>query len=94
MMILGLVYAPEGSDLAEGFYGRLLAASAIVDLTLSVVVAVMHRLYLQQHPELVVKQPAEAHRGARPILIILLFFFLMIPLLQLVLGVVFWALSK
>jgi uncharacterized membrane protein len=93
-MLLGLVYAPSGTHLAEGFYGRLLAASAIVDVTLSVIVAVMHRLYLQQHPELLLKEPAQAHRGIRPLLIVLLFVFVAIPLLQMVLGVIFFALNK
>ena len=51
-LILGAVYAPNGDELLKGFYGRLLATSAIVDVTLSIVIAGMHRLYIQKHPEL------------------------------------------
>ncbi|QQS18785.1 hypothetical protein IPL68_01810 [Candidatus Saccharibacteria bacterium] len=55
-LILGVVYAPDGSSILSGFYGRLLAASAIVDVTLSIVVIGMYRLYIQKHPELEEKQ--------------------------------------
>lgn len=85
-MILGVVYATNGSDLLQGFYGRLLAASAIVDVTLSVIVAGMHRLYLQQHPEITVNQPARAHSGSRILIVLLLFFFVVLPMLQLAVG--------
>lgn len=86
-MILGLVYLPDRIDLISGFYGRALAASAIIDVTLSVVVAVMHRLYLQQHP----KKQDEAHRsgansGVRIILVLLLFLFIIWPLSRIFFG--------
>ncbi len=85
-MILGLVYLPDGSTLISGFYGRLLAASAIVDVTLSVIVAGMHRLHLQQHPELVAQQPTRSHSGSRILIVLLLFFFVVLPMLQFLLG--------
>lgn len=85
-MILGLVYSSDSSTLLGNFYGRLLAASAIVDVTLSVIVAGMHRLYLQQHPEVSLAQPARAHGGSRILIVILLFFFVILPLLQFSIG--------
>jgi hypothetical protein len=88
-MILGLVYASDSSSLLGSFYGRLLAASAIVDVTLSVIVAVMHRLHLQQHPEIAASKPGGAHSGSRVVLIVLLFFFVILPLLQLAVGFLF-----
>ena len=89
LMILGLVYLPERLDLLSRFYGRLLAASAIVDVTLSVIVAVMQRLYVQQHPQLQKKQPVQAHGATRLIVALLLFFFVIIPMLRIFFGL-FW----
>jgi hypothetical protein len=86
-LILGVVYAPDASSLLSGFYGRLLAASAVVDVTLSVIVAVMYRLYLQQHPELVAAKPARSHSAVRIVLAVLFFFFFVLPLLFALLGV-------
>lgn len=56
MLIIGLIYLEEDGHLLSGFYGRLIAASLVVDVTLSIIVTVMHRLYLQKHPELSVKK--------------------------------------
>ncbi|HVS58666.1 MAG TPA: hypothetical protein VHD60_02925 [Candidatus Saccharimonadales bacterium] len=81
LMLLGDLYVHDPAALLSGFYGRLLAASAVVDVTLSVIVAVMYRLYLQQHPELVVEKPARAHSALRIILAVLFFFFFVAPLL-------------
>jgi hypothetical protein len=86
LLILGAVYAPSSSDLLSGFYGRMLAASAVVDVTLSVIVAVMYRLYLQQHPELLVEKPSRAHSALHIILAVLFFFFIVVPLLFFLLG--------
>jgi hypothetical protein len=86
LMIVGVVYAHDGQALLSGFYGRLLAASAIVDVTLSMIVAVMYRLYLQQHPELVAEKPVRARSVIRIILTVLFFIFVVPPLLLLVVG--------
>ena len=51
MMVIGLAWSGD-MDLLSGFYGRLLAASAIVDVTLSIVTMVLFKLYLQKNPEL------------------------------------------
>lgn len=83
-LILGLMYLPDGDKLLGQFYGRLLAASAIVDATLSVVVAVMYRLYVQAHPELQKKHPVQKF-GAGRIILIIFFFFVIWPLLRWVL---------
>lgn len=86
-MILGLVYSPDGSDLISGFYGRALAASAIIDVTLSVVVAVMYRLYLQQHPKEQSKaHPSGAGSVVRVIFVLLFFFLVILPLSRMFFG--------
>ena len=86
-LILGLVYSPDRVDLISGFYGRALAASAIIDVTLGIIIAVMHRLYLQQHP---VKQApgvvTPASSGTRIVLVLLFFFFVLWPLSRLFFG--------
>lgn len=85
-MVLGLVYSPDRVELISGFYGRALAASAIIDVTLSVIVAVMHRLYLQQHPQEQKEQPSHTGSGVRIVLIVLFFFFIIWPLSRLFFG--------
>lgn len=85
-MILGLVYSPDRVELISGFYGRALAASAIIDVTLSVIIAVMHRLYLQQHPQKQKEQPSHAGSGVRIVLIVLFFFFIIWPLGRMFFG--------
>lgn len=85
-LILGVVYTSDSHGLLSGFYGRLLAASAVVDVTLSIIVAVMYRLYLQQHPELVEDKPSRVHSALRVVLAALFFFIVVLPLLFLMLG--------
>lgn len=86
LMILVLVYSPDRAELISGFYGRALAAAAIIDVTLSVIVAVMHRLYLQQHPQEQQLKPAQASSGVRIVLILLFFFFIIWPVSRLFFG--------
>lgn len=88
-MLLGAVYVPTAWNILDGFYGRLVAALAIIDVTLSIVIAVLHRLYLQKHPELSVKatsanygNPSAIGSGGRIIVAILLFVFVIMPLLS------------
>lgn len=82
LLILGLIYAPYELNLLGGFYGRLLAAAAIVDVTISVVVAVLHRLYIQKHPEMQrTEQVKHGGSGGRIIVAILLFIFIIWPLM-------------
>lgn len=50
LLLLPLVWI--GGTQFEGFYYRLLAASAVVDATLTILAIILHRLYLQKNPEL------------------------------------------
>ena len=50
VLLLPLVWA-SGADFPD-FYYRLLAATAIVDATLTILAVILHKLYLQKHPEL------------------------------------------
>jgi hypothetical protein len=84
-LILGAVYLPHGWDVLSGFYGRALAAAAIVDVTLSILIAVMHRLYVQKHPQLVDKAQ-QNHSVARIIVAILLAVFVGWPLIAFTLS--------
>lgn len=49
-LILPVVWVGADADLPDAYY-RLLAASAIVDVTLTILAVILHRLYLQKHPE-------------------------------------------
>lgn len=49
--LLPILWAPTGTEF-PGFYYRLLAAAAIVDATLTILAVILHKLYLQKHPEL------------------------------------------
>jgi hypothetical protein len=53
LMLLPIIFV--GSSGLDPFYFRLLAASAIIDGTLSLTAAILHKLYIQKHPE--VKDP-------------------------------------
>lgn len=86
MLILGVVYVDNSWSILNGLYGRILGAAAIIDVTLSMVVAVMHRLHLQKHPELREVQGQNSHTGGRIIVAILLFVFLIWPLLSLIVS--------
>lgn len=70
LLVTGLIYIEDSYQLLSGFYGRLLAATFVVDVTLSIVVAVMHRLYMQKHPELVRTEEASKHPAGRIALIV------------------------
>ena len=59
MMIL-LTLMPDLTLMLGGFFVRLMAAMVVVDVTLSIVIAVMRRLYFQQHPE---RRMQAARRG-------------------------------
>jgi hypothetical protein len=50
LLLLPIVWSPD-TDFA-GFYYRLLAASGIVDATLTILAVIFHRLYLQKHPRI------------------------------------------
>ncbi len=53
-MLSLVIFYPDPSDLSDFFY-RLLAAVGIVDATLTMTAIIMHKLYLQKHPELTVE---------------------------------------
>lgn len=86
-LLLGVIYPDNGFEILNGFYGRLLAATAIVNVTLTTVVAVMQHLYLQKHPELKTSVPRRVSLG-KLIVIILLVLFLGGPILS---GLFLWA---
>lgn len=50
-MLFIVIFAESTSDLGE-FYYRLLAAFGIIDASMTISAAIMHKLYLQKHPEL------------------------------------------
>lgn len=49
LLIIPLIWLPS-TDFA-GFYYRLLAACGIIDATLTILAVILHRLYIQKHPE-------------------------------------------
>ncbi|HEY5442200.1 MAG TPA: hypothetical protein VIJ68_01540 [Candidatus Saccharimonadales bacterium] len=51
ILLLPILWAASGSTFPD-FYYRLLAATAIVDATLTILAVILHKLYLQKHPGL------------------------------------------
>ena len=91
-MLLVLIYGENAGQLLSGFFGRALAASAIIDVTLSVVLAVRARLYMQKFPEL---RERYAPKGggspvARVIVILLVLIFVIPMILQAVATMMFY----
>lgn len=79
LLVLGATYSDNAWDMLSGFYGRLLAAAVIIDVTLTTIVAVILHLYLQQHPEL---RPKAAHRiSVGRIVIIVLVCIFVVPMI-------------
>jgi len=80
-----LLYAIwAGTDVLAGFTGRLLAAAAIVDATLSIIAAVLFKLHAQKDPELAQQfNGAGRSSSAKVIIAILLFIFVVWPVIQL-----------
>ena len=52
-MLIPVIFAGSNVKFVSPFYYRLLAAVGIVDATLTMVVVILHKLYLQKHPEIV-----------------------------------------
>jgi len=49
LMLMPVVWAPD-TQLADVYY-RILAAAGIVDATLTILAVILHKMYLQKHPE-------------------------------------------
>lgn len=103
------IISPPEWRLWDGFVGRLIAASVVINVTLSMVITVMHYLYLQQHPDKARPIPARDSSTGQPlaptaqaskpmspwiiVLIVIAAVLLLPSLLFGVLGLVFGALS-
>lgn len=78
LMLWAVIFVSDPSDLGEFFY-RLLAAAGIVDATLTITAIIMHKLYMQKHPELAA-QAAQATSAQsknfwkNPLVVLLLIF--------------------
>lgn len=81
ILLLYAIWA--GTDVLSGFTGRLLAAAAIIDATLSIIAAVLFKLHAQKDPELAqqLKGPARS-ASTKVIIAILLFIFVVWPVIQ------------
>jgi len=49
LMLMPVIFLADNSDLGS-FYYRVLAASGIIDATLTLIAVIMHNLYIQKHP--------------------------------------------
>lgn len=77
-MLSVIIFSSSPSDLGEFFY-RLLAASGIVDATITITAVIMHKMYLQKHPELAARgAQSDAARSKNfwknPLVVLLLIF--------------------
>lgn len=77
VMLFVVIFSNNRSDLGE-FYYRLLAALGIIDATMTITAVIMHKLYVQKHPDLAVVS-AETTANTRnfwknPLVVILMIF--------------------
>ncbi len=81
ILLLYAIWA--GTEVLSGFTGRLLAAAAIIDATLSIIAAVLFKLHAQKDPELAqqLKGPTRS-ASTKVIIAILLFIFVVWPVIQ------------
>lgn len=73
-----IIIFSDASELLGAFYYRFLAAAGIVDATLTLTAIILHKLYLQKHPELVdeaeKKNPGASNFWRNPIVVLVLIF--------------------
>jgi hypothetical protein len=58
VMLIVAIFSADSTDLGEFFY-RVLAACGIIDATLTITAIILHKMYLQKHPHLVLKDTQE-----------------------------------
>lgn len=78
IMLTFLIFYPERSDLNPFFY-RLLAALGIIDATATITAIIMHKMFLQKHPELAAKAAEDERSKSKnfwknPLVVLLLIF--------------------
>lgn len=103
-LILAVIWVGEVESFPSMYY-RLLSAAAIIDTTLTVLIAILYKLHLQKHPELkkhIIDNNTESSdsgvagasktRKSNPVIIILgifLFFQFIVPVFYLILNLLF-----
>ena len=84
-LIITLFFVDNAIDILEGFYGRALAATLIINVTISIVIATMSHMYKIKHPQAVLKHVSK-RSTLFTVLAILVIIFLVIPFLIGLLG--------
>lgn len=91
LMLTVVIFSASPSGLGHFFY-RLLAAIAIVDATMTITAIIMHKLYLQKHPELAASTGAAPSGQSKNFwknpLVILLFIFLAVQVVGTVVALI------
>ena len=91
--ILGIIviFAPQLLETAGGFFGRLLAVSVIIDVTISVIIIVMNRLYVQKHPELMSLEATQQNKvNIWAIILFVVLAVLLIPAIGVISFIISW----
>ncbi len=82
VLIMAWMLIDSFGDLLGGFFVRLVAATIVVNVTIGIVIAVMRRMYYQQHPEVRGLQSKRSSSSTVAIIILLVcLFFYGAPLL-------------
>ena len=93
IMLSIVIFSGSSADLLGEFFYRLLAATAIVDATMTITAIIMHKLYLQKHPELApaAGETAKAEHKSflRNPLMIILIIFLVFQVIGSLIGLLF-----
>ena len=98
-LLVGVIFEPSFADLGNGLYGRAIVAAFVAFVILALIMAILHRIFLQAHPELLpaaetttdpkTGQPVPVSRQsmtAWQIILAILVLLLVIPLLSLIFG--------
>lgn len=70
-LIIGWVMIQGLGDILGGFFVRLIAATVVSNVTMGIVIAVMRRLYYQQHPEARVANTQQSSSSMVAIIVLL-----------------------
>ncbi len=94
IMLTFVIFSNELADLGDAFY-RILAAVGIIDATLSITAIIMHKLYLQKHPDAAAMYGSENTVRSKGFLsnpfVVLILIYLVLQVVAALIGVVMTA---
>jgi hypothetical protein len=87
LLLIFWVFFPSLNDGFNGFYGRLVAAAVVIDVTLTIVIAVMQHMYFQRNPQSPLKH--QGSMSGASIAVLIFFIYMLIYIAPILLASLF-----